>query len=133
MTDLVRVALIGAGRAGLVHGRNFSAGVPGARLVAIADPVAETRQRVAAELGCRRTLADPVDAATDDGCADESCNGAEPDVRANAPDDGAAEAASGGACGGIAGLTCAADEWCDYDACGAGAASDPNTRCDCAA
>src|SRR5215217_9177726 len=67
MTDLVRVALIGAGRAGLVHGRNFSAGVPGARLVAIADPVAEARQRVAAELGCRRTLADPLDAATDDG------------------------------------------------------------------
>ena len=67
MTDLVRVALVGAGRAGLVHGRNFSTGVPGARLVAIADPVAEARQRVAAELGCRRTLADPLDAATDDG------------------------------------------------------------------
>lgn len=67
MTDLVRVALVGAGRAGLVHGRNFSAGVPGARLVAIADPAAEARQRVAAELGCRRTLADPLDAATDDG------------------------------------------------------------------
>ncbi|HEV3014499.1 MAG TPA: Gfo/Idh/MocA family oxidoreductase, partial [Actinomycetota bacterium] len=67
MTDLVRVALVGAGRAGLVHGRNFSAGVPGARLVAIADPDPEARQRVAAELGCRRTLADPLDAATDDG------------------------------------------------------------------
>jgi predicted dehydrogenase len=67
VTDLVRVALVGAGRAGLVHGRNFSAGVPGARLVAIADPLAEARQRAAAELGCQRTLADPLDAATDDG------------------------------------------------------------------
>jgi predicted dehydrogenase len=67
MTDLLRVALVGAGRAGLVHGRNFAAGVPDARLVAIADPVAETRQRAAAELGCQRTLADPLDAATDDG------------------------------------------------------------------
>src|ERR671910_898465 len=67
MTDLVRIALVGAGRAGLVHGRNFSTGVPGARLVAIAAPGGEARRGVAAELGCRRTLADPLDAATDDG------------------------------------------------------------------
>jgi predicted dehydrogenase len=67
VTDLVRVALVGAGRAGLVHGRNLAAGVPGARLVAIADPEPEARQRAATELGCRRTLAEPLDAATDDG------------------------------------------------------------------
>jgi predicted dehydrogenase len=67
MTDLLRVALVGAGRAGLVHGRNLAAGVPGARLVAVADPVPEARQRAAAELGCQWTLADPLDAATDDG------------------------------------------------------------------
>src|SRR5918993_47478 len=67
MTDLVRVALVGAGRAGLVHGRNFSTGVPGARLVAIADPGGGARRGAPAELGCRRTLADPLDAATDDG------------------------------------------------------------------
>jgi predicted dehydrogenase len=67
MTDLLRVALVGAGRAGLVHGRNLAAGVPGARLVAIADPVPEARERAAAELGCQRTLADALDAATDDG------------------------------------------------------------------
>jgi predicted dehydrogenase len=67
VTDLVRVALVGAGRAGLVHGRNFAAGVPGGRLVAVADPVAEARERAVAELGVQRALADPLDAATDDG------------------------------------------------------------------
>jgi predicted dehydrogenase len=67
MTELLRVALVGAGRAGLVHGRNLATGVPGARLVAVADPVPEARQRAAAELGCQRTLADPLAAATDDG------------------------------------------------------------------
>jgi predicted dehydrogenase len=55
VTDLLRVVLVGAGRAGLVHGRNLAVGVPGARLVAVA------------ELGCQRTLADPLAAATDDG------------------------------------------------------------------
>jgi myo-inositol 2-dehydrogenase / D-chiro-inositol 1-dehydrogenase len=65
MTHL-RVALVGAGRAGLVHGRNLAAGVPGARLVAVADPSPEARRRAADELGCRRTLADPLDAATAD-------------------------------------------------------------------
>ncbi len=67
MTDLVRVALVGAGRVGLVHGRNLAAGVAGARLVAVADPRPEARERAAAELGCERALADPVAAATDDG------------------------------------------------------------------
>jgi myo-inositol 2-dehydrogenase / D-chiro-inositol 1-dehydrogenase len=67
VTDLLRVVLVGAGRAGLVHGRNLAVGVPGARLVAVADPVLEARQRAAAELGCQRTLADPLAAATDDG------------------------------------------------------------------
>ena len=35
------VALIGAGRAGMIHARNFKAGVPHARIVAVADPVEE--------------------------------------------------------------------------------------------
>ena len=67
MTGLLRVALVGAGRAGLVHGRNFAAGVPGARLVAVADPQPGARERAAAELGCERALEDPLAAATDDG------------------------------------------------------------------
>jgi predicted dehydrogenase len=62
MTDL-RVLLVGAGRAGMVHGRSFASGIRGAKLVAVADPDREARERAAAELGCERTLDDPVVAA----------------------------------------------------------------------
>ncbi|MGH2736150.1 MAG: Gfo/Idh/MocA family oxidoreductase, partial [Actinomycetota bacterium] len=66
MSDVVRVALAGAGRAGLVHGRNFATGVPGAQLVALADPSREARERAAAELGCGLVFEDPVSAVTHD-------------------------------------------------------------------
>lgn len=65
MSGELRVAVVGAGRAGLVHGRNFAAGVPGARLVALADPDRETLLRAAADLRCDRTFDDPVAAVTD--------------------------------------------------------------------
>jgi predicted dehydrogenase len=67
MMGLVRVLLVGAGRAGLVHGRNFAAGVPGARLVAVAEPEPEARERAAIELGCDRAFEDPMDAIAHDG------------------------------------------------------------------
>ena len=38
------VCVVGAGRAGMIHARNFATSVPGARLVAIADPFPEARQ-----------------------------------------------------------------------------------------
>lgn len=60
------VALIGAGRAGLVHGRNFAAGIREARLLAIADPDTERRAAAAAELGVDLSFADPLAAATHD-------------------------------------------------------------------
>lgn len=66
MTEL-RVSLIGAGRAGMVHGRSFQAGVPGARLVAVADPSEEAREAARRELGIERTFADPLAAAEDSG------------------------------------------------------------------
>ena len=66
MTDF-RVTLIGAGRAGLVHGRSFNAGVPGARLVAVADPGDDARKAAGHELGIERTFADPLLAAVDAG------------------------------------------------------------------
>jgi predicted dehydrogenase len=66
MTVDLRVLVVGAGRAGLVHGRNFAAGVRGARLVALADPDSVALERAAAELGCDRTFADPITAVTDD-------------------------------------------------------------------
>ena len=42
MTKPLAVAVVGTGRAGLVHARNFASGVGGARLAALADP---TRKR----------------------------------------------------------------------------------------
>lgn len=63
--DVVGVGLMGAGRAGLVHGRNFANAVPDARLVALVDPDASAAQAAAGELGARpyadvdEFLADP--------------------------------------------------------------------------
>lgn len=62
----IRIALIGAGRAGLVHGRNFAAGIRGSRLVAIGDPSAEARRAARAELGDVLEFDDPIAAVTDD-------------------------------------------------------------------
>lgn len=47
----LRVLLVGAGRAGLVHGRNFAAGVSGARLVGIADPLENDRLMASLPVG----------------------------------------------------------------------------------
>lgn len=62
----LHVLLAGAGRAGMVHGRNLAAGVPGARLAAIADPAPEALAAATAELGCDLAFEDPVEAAADD-------------------------------------------------------------------
>lgn len=51
MTPL-RVVVVGAGRAGSVHARNFAAGVPGAELAGVADADVEARRERAAEFGC---------------------------------------------------------------------------------
>ena len=64
MSGKLRVAVVGAGRAGMVHARNFAAGVPGARLVALADPSEQALAAAAAETGCEQTYADPVHAVT---------------------------------------------------------------------
>jgi predicted dehydrogenase len=67
VSDEVRVLLAGAGRAGLVHGRHFAGRVPGGRLVAVADPSEQARERAVTELGCERTFDDPVAGARDEG------------------------------------------------------------------
>jgi myo-inositol 2-dehydrogenase / D-chiro-inositol 1-dehydrogenase len=46
----VRVCVIGLGRAGLIHARNFAAAVPEAKLVAITDPNPEALQNSLEEL-----------------------------------------------------------------------------------
>jgi myo-inositol 2-dehydrogenase/D-chiro-inositol 1-dehydrogenase/scyllo-inositol 2-dehydrogenase (NAD+) len=65
VTGALRVLVAGAGRAGLVHARNFAAGVPGAVLVGMADPDAGARDRAADELGCG-AFEDPIAAAASD-------------------------------------------------------------------
>ncbi|NLG69422.1 MAG: Gfo/Idh/MocA family oxidoreductase [Firmicutes bacterium] len=49
--ETIRVCLIGAGRAGMVHGINLSKHVSGARVVAVVDERDESRRQAASELG----------------------------------------------------------------------------------
>jgi predicted dehydrogenase len=50
--DTVRTAVIGVGYLGRFHAQKYAT-QQGSRLIAVVDPVAATRDRVAAELGCR--------------------------------------------------------------------------------
>src|SRR5512142_1038113 len=59
------IAVIGSGRAGMIHARNFSASVEGARLVALVDPAAAPRQAAMAELGLEKGYADHREALAD--------------------------------------------------------------------
>ena len=60
----LRFAILGAGRIGQVHARAV-AGTPGARLVAIADPVAAAAESVKAAYGCDIRSIDAILAAAD--------------------------------------------------------------------
>src|SRR5579864_7388267 len=67
MSGAPKVALLGAGRMGQVHGRNAAAS-PRLDLVSVVDPKPEAAQAMAAELGCavgtvESVLADPAVAA----------------------------------------------------------------------
>ena len=59
------IAVIGSGRAGMIHARNFAAGIEGARLVAMVDPVADARAAALRELGLDRGYADFREALAD--------------------------------------------------------------------
>lgn len=54
----IAIALIGAGRAGMIHAANFRGGIPGAVLCAVADPAEETVKSAARELGLDRYFTD---------------------------------------------------------------------------
>ena len=51
--DRVGVALIGCGRAGLIHGQNFAFNVPGAYLACVVDPVEENAKKASILLSAR--------------------------------------------------------------------------------
>lgn len=61
----LEVLVVGAGRAGMVHARNFAAGVPGARLAGLADPSPEARAAASDELACP-TFESPEEAVVDE-------------------------------------------------------------------
>ena len=56
--ETVGVALIGSGRMGAFHGETVSRRLPGARLVAVADPAPGAAERLAGRLGADRAYAD---------------------------------------------------------------------------
>jgi myo-inositol 2-dehydrogenase / D-chiro-inositol 1-dehydrogenase len=60
LKDPVRVGLVGAGRIGTSHATVLAHRVPGAHLVAVADPRPEAAQALAGRLGCRAS-ADPAE------------------------------------------------------------------------
>ncbi len=47
------IGIIGSGRAGMIHARNFARLVPGAHVAAVADADEDTRREAAAELGVK--------------------------------------------------------------------------------
>jgi predicted dehydrogenase len=57
-TSPINIGIIGSGRAGMIHARNFARLVPGASVVAISDPSAETRDAAVKELGSVSQYAD---------------------------------------------------------------------------
>jgi myo-inositol 2-dehydrogenase / D-chiro-inositol 1-dehydrogenase len=64
-SEPVRVALIGSGRMGSFHGATASRRLPGARLVAVADPAPGVAERLAAALNAERAYADPAEVFAD--------------------------------------------------------------------
>jgi predicted dehydrogenase len=67
VSGTLRIAVVGAGRAGLVHGLTLAQGVRGAVLVGVSDPDPQRLAEAVAELGCERSWEDPLAAAADDG------------------------------------------------------------------
>jgi myo-inositol 2-dehydrogenase/D-chiro-inositol 1-dehydrogenase len=64
LVEPVGIGLIGAGRIGTSHACLLARHVPGAQLVAVADPRASAAEGLAGELGCR-AVTDPADLFSD--------------------------------------------------------------------
>jgi predicted dehydrogenase len=56
--SIVGVAVIGTGRAGMIHAANFARAVPGCRLVALADSFEQAVRAAGSELGIASTFTD---------------------------------------------------------------------------
>jgi myo-inositol 2-dehydrogenase/D-chiro-inositol 1-dehydrogenase/scyllo-inositol 2-dehydrogenase (NAD+) len=65
--DLTGICVIGAGRAGMIHARNFVSRVPGARLVGLVDPFEESLAAAREELKVEFSHTDDQDALREPG------------------------------------------------------------------
>lgn len=59
LKNSVRVGLIGGGRMGSFHGETVAQRIPGATLIAVADPVPGAAEKLAAKLGAQKSYTDP--------------------------------------------------------------------------
>lgn len=66
MKDKIGICLIGAGRAGMIHARNFMSRVPYAKMVSVVDPVEENAKKGVLELGIDRYHTDYQEALQDE-------------------------------------------------------------------
>lgn len=58
MSEIIKVCLIGTGRAGMIHGRNFARSIENGKLVGICDPAAASLEKAQAELHCEYVYSD---------------------------------------------------------------------------
>lgn len=65
--DKIRTCIIGAGRAGLIHIKNFATGISRSNLVAIADPSKEAVEKACTQFGIRKHYLDYRQAIEDKG------------------------------------------------------------------
>jgi len=66
MKEIINVCVIGSGRAGMIHARNFARSVSGACLYAMVDPVEDSAKAACRELGIEKYFLDYRDALKDD-------------------------------------------------------------------
>lgn len=66
MKDIINICVIGSGRAGMIHARNYARSVSGARIYAMVDPVEEAAKAACGELGIDKYYLDYRDALNDD-------------------------------------------------------------------
>ena len=57
-TKKIRAALIGCGRAGMIHARSYTGGLSGAVLAALCDPFEENLKTASEETGVTKTCTD---------------------------------------------------------------------------
>ncbi|MBI9102264.1 MAG: Gfo/Idh/MocA family oxidoreductase [Spirochaetales bacterium] len=66
MKDSINICVIGSGRAGMIHARNFARSVAGATIYAMVDPVEEAAKAACKELGIDKYYLDYKDALNDE-------------------------------------------------------------------